>query len=94
MSRKAVKASEFPTDTSYMKPWCLDMIYEIEPGLKRVVNRAAAHKRRGFYKRLDAYAEAKAATDRLLGWGARDPRLRSSGAWDCFFDHVLEVLRL
>ena len=47
MSREAVKASEFPTDTSYMKPWCLDMIYEIEPGLKRVANRTTAHKRHG-----------------------------------------------
>ena len=94
MSRKAVKASEFPTDTSYMKPWCLDMIYEIEPGLKRVANRTTAHKRRGFYERLAAYAEAKAAADRLLGWGARDPRRRSSGAWNCYFNFVLRELRL
>ena len=94
MSREAVKASEFPTNTSYMKPWRLDLIYEIEPGLKRVANRATAHKRHGFYKRLAAYAEAKAAADRLLGWGARDPRLRSSGAWNCYFNFVLRELRL
>lgn len=94
MRCEAVKASEVPTDANHTKLWCLDMIYEIEPGLKRVANRATAHKRRGFYERLAAYAEAKAAADRLLGWGAQDSRLRSSGAWNCYFNFVLRELRL
>lgn len=87
--------AEIPeADTSYMQPWNLEMLYEIEPTLKEIAARAAANKRRRFYARIEAYEQAKNSAWALVGWGARDPRLRSSGAWDCFFNYVLRILRL
>lgn len=81
-------------DLSYFRPWSLDMLYQVEPELKEIAARAAAQKRRRFYDRLDAYTAAKNEAEKFVGWFARDPRLRSSEAWDCLFDHVLEELRL
>lgn len=78
-------------DTSYMLPWSLELLYEIEPDLKKIADKAAP---RRFYSRITAYEQAKDAAWELVGWGARDPRLRNSGAWDCFFCHVLLRLRL
>lgn len=87
--------AEIPeADTSYMLPWRLEMLYEIEPTLKEIAARAAANKRRRFHARIKTYEQAKRAAWKFVGWGARDPRLRSSGAWDCFFNRVLRDLRL
>lgn len=81
-------------DTSHFRPWTLDMIYQVEPELKEIATRAVAQKRQQFYDRLAAYEVAKDAAWELLGWYARDPRLRSAGAWDCFFGYILGELRL
>lgn len=81
-------------DTSYFLPWSLDMIYEIEPSLKGIAEKAASYRKEDFYKRLDVYATAKEKAYELVGWGARDPRLRQSEAWDCYFEYILKVLRL
>lgn len=81
-------------DTSYFLPWSLRMLYAVEPGLEEIARRASQQKRRGFLRRLDAYVKAKHEAEKLVGWFARDPRLRSSEAFDCFFNHVLEELRL
>lgn len=81
-------------DTSYFLPWTLDMIYAVEPSLKEIAAEALKAKQKGFYKRLDAYIKAKQEADKLLGWYSRDPRLRCSRAWDCFFDPILDELRL
>ncbi len=87
--------SEFTeADESYFLPWRLDMLYQVEPKLRQIADKALAHKRQGFHKRIDAYTTAKNEAEKLVGWFARDPRLRSSGAWDCFFHHVLEGLNL
>lgn len=92
---QAKRASDIPElDTSYFLPWSLGMLYGVEPGLEEVARRASRQKRRGFLRRLDAYVAAKHEAEKLVGWFARDPRLRSSKAWDCFFNHVLEELRL
>ncbi len=72
-------------DTSYFIPWRLDMIYEIEPELKRIADKVSVSKKEEFYVRLDVYTEIKHDVENLVGWFARDPRLRSVGAWDCFF---------
>lgn len=88
-------ASDIPKpDTSYFLPWSLGMLYCVEPGLEQIARKVARQKRRGFYRRLDAYVAAKHEAEKLVGWFARDPRLRSSGAWDCFFDYVLKELRI
>ena len=87
--------SEFPEmDTSYFKPWTLAMLYQVEPELEAVAAKAVAQKRRRFRAKLDAYEAAKNAAYELVGWYARDPRLRSIGAWDCFFDYILDQLNI
>jgi len=80
--------------SSHFLPQAVDMLYTMEPELKAVSQKALRQKRKGFRRRLSAYETAKHEAQNLVGWFARDPRLRSSGAWDCFFDYVLEELRL
>ena len=95
MRFKAICAADIPEpDTSHFLPWNLGMIYGVEPGLEQIARKAVRQKRRGFYRRLDAYSTAKKEAYKLVGWEARDPRLRSMGAWDCFFDYILEELRV
>ena len=42
----------------------------------------------------DAYEAAKKAAWKLVGWYARDPRLRNSGAWDCYSRYILGKLKI
>ena len=92
---KVYTAAEIPKpDTSYFLPWRLDMLYEIEPELRIIAERTVANKRRRYPEKLDAYSKAKDDTWELVGLGARDPRLRSSGAYDCFFDYILDELNI
>lgn len=81
-------------DTSYMLPWSLDMIYQVEPELEKIAARTVKQKRRRFYDRLDAYTAAKNDAWELVGWDARDPRLRSQGAWECYFGYILKELNV
>ena len=69
-------------------------IFAIEPNLKTVADNAFLHRRRRFSGRIGAYERVKDAARELVGWNAKDPRLRTSAAWDCFFDYILEGLRL
>lgn len=95
MKLEIKRSSDIPeTDTSYFLPWTLDKIYAIEPELKAIADRAIAQKRRRFYARIEAYTTAKEAAWRIVGWYARDPRLRSHEAWDHYFDHILDKLRI
>lgn len=79
-------------DESYMLPWSVDMLYQIEPELKAIYSKATSKKGHPFQVRLTAYISAKGEAGRLLGFGARDPRLRCSGAWDVFFDKIIDAL--
>lgn len=86
---------EIPGDgMEHFIPWRRYMLYEIEPTLQDIAKRALSQKGRPFYARLNAYTEAKHSAEYLLGWYARDPRLRSSGAWDCYFRYILRELDL
>ena len=90
-----ITADKLPEpDTSHFLPWTLDMLYQVEPELKKIAAQTVAQKRRRFYAKHDAYEAAKNAVWTLLGWYARDPRLRSSGAWDCYFDYILDQLNI
>ena len=91
-----IRASDIPTpDTSYMLPWSLEMLYEIEPKLKELADRAISCKRKRSYQvKRSAYVKARNASWELVGWGARDPRLRSSEAYDCFIRHILDELNI
>lgn len=81
-------------DTSHFLPWTLDMLYQVEPELKEIAAQTVAQKRRGIHAKLDAYTKAKDDAEELVGWLARDPRLRNEGAWDCFFNYVLDQLNI
>lgn len=90
-----VPMSQLPKpDYSYFRPWEVWMIYAVEPELKTIADKALKAKRRRFEIQLDAYAEAKNAARKLVGWYARDPRLRSTEAWDCYFDYILDQLNI
>lgn len=75
-------------------PQALAALYEVEPGLKEIAGRALAQKGQPYFERLLAYRQAKHDADGFLGWSARDPRLRSHEAWDCFFGCILDELNL
>lgn len=90
-----VKASELPEPvTSYFLPWSMEMIYEIEPELKSIVQYAIAQKHRHIAARYSAYSAAKLNSNKLIGWGARDPRLRSSEAYDAYLGYILGELKI
>lgn len=86
--------AEVEEDASHLLPWRLEMIYEIEPELRQIAGRAVSQKRRRFPARREAYCIAKSNALQLIGWCARDPRLRSREAWECFFDYILSELKL
>lgn len=95
MELKLVRACDVPEpDTSHFLPWALDMLYQVEPELQEIAARTVSQKRRRGDARYDDYTAAKDAAWNLLGWYARDPRLRSEGAWDCFFDYILDQLNI
>ena len=70
------------------------MLYAVEPELETIAKQTAAQTRRRIWQRHFAYAAAKKAAWKLVGRGARNPRLRSSEAWDCYFRYILEELRI
>lgn len=89
------KASGIPElDSSHFRAWTLEMFYAVEPELETIAAQAVAQKRRRFEEKHFAYAAAKKAAWKLVGWDARDPRLRSSKAWDCYFRYILEELKI
>ena len=72
----------------------LRSIYAAEPDLRLVAEKAIKRKRQGMSARIAAYENAKREAWFLVGWGARNPRLRSSDAWDCFFRQIIRGLRI
>jgi len=72
----------------------LDTIYEAEPELRAIAESATRYRRRGRGVRLSAYEDAKREARPLVGWYARNPRLKNSAAWDCFFRHIIRALRI
>lgn len=81
-------------DRSYFIPWSLEMIYEVEPALKKVADYATKQRESEYYDKLAAYSKIKRASYKLVGWYARDPRLRNNGAWDCYIDHIISQLNI
>lgn len=89
------RTSDVPgPDAGHFRSWSLWMLYAVEPELETIAKRTVAQKRRRFERRHSAYAAAKKDAWKLVGWYARDPRLRSCEAWDCFFRYMLDELRL
>ena len=65
------------------------MIFEVEPDLKRLGLEALELFRGSPEQRTNAYYWAKDEFSLLVGWEARDPRLRSEEAYDCYTDWLL-----
>lgn len=74
--------------------YTLNKICEIEPELGVIVDRAISMKRAPIRERHRAYTRAKFDAWKLIGWEARDPRLRNSKAWNYFFRKIIECLRI
>lgn len=101
MKTELICASDIPADDhSYFIPWSLAMVYAVEPSLETIRRRAfdqallKSHKR-GTSKRngiQEAFVEAKNSAIKLIGWYARDPRLRSQAAWDFYIDGLHDAL--
>lgn len=68
------------------------MVYEVEPDLEQIAAWAVSQRGRRYQAKLETYEKVKAEADRLVGWRARDPRLRCSAAWDCYMRHVVKRL--
>lgn len=82
-------------DASHSRKWTLRMLYAVEqPELEAIAKRTVAQKRRRVEQRHFAYAAAKKAAWKLVGWDTHEPRLRSGEAWDCYFRYILEELRI
>ena len=69
-----------------------EILFLIEPELKTIAAMAAEHSTGGELEWLRAYGAAKSCAWELIGNCAKNPLLRSCGAWDCFFDYVREEL--
>ena len=69
--------------------WELWMIFEVEPKLKTIGEEALQRFEGAPDQREQAYYWAKDDFSLLVGWEARDPRLRSSGAYDCYTGWIL-----
>lgn len=90
-----LRASSTPKPTArHFRSWTLRMLYAVEPELEAIARWTISQKRQRIEKRHLAYAAAKKAAWKLVGWYARDPRLRCSEAWDCYFRYILEELRI
>ena len=75
-------------------PWTLEGLYQIEPELASIAKKAIAHKGLQYERKRAAYVAAKDEAWELVGWEARNPQLRNSGAWDCFFRYILDELNI
>ena len=54
MELKVISAQDLAKmnpDKSYFLPWNVDMLYQVEPGLKEIANKALAYKGQKFEKR-------------------------------------------
>lgn len=78
----------------HFKPWRLPMVYEVEPSLQQIAEWAATQRGRRYFARQETYEKVKTDVEKLVGWSARDPRLRCSEAWDIYMRHVAKVLKI
>lgn len=78
------------------QPCSIETLFDIESMLKALADEAISHRRsRSHHVKRLAYVEARnEAAKYLVGIHARDPRLRSSEAYDCFANHILKALNL
>lgn len=67
-------------------------IIAAEPRIAQVVDSARPRGRRR--NRLLAYESAKRQLDRLVGWHARHPGLRTSDHWDVVISRLIQAARV
>ena len=83
------------TDIQRPKPlWDISIIFSTEPRLACIAVDAASMKWLWKKARIAAFNTAMEKADRLIGEDARDPRLRDNAAWECFYNYILDHMRL
>lgn len=95
MWKEYVKSMEKSENrTSHFIQWKPDMIYDIEPYLRAIVTQARCDMIEKGIDRYKLYEEIKRNAENYVGDMARDPRLRSHGAWMCFINDVCDSLEM
>ena len=69
----------------------LSEIFEAEPNLKTIADRARSQRRNSYRRRISAYESIKGNAAGLVGWGARNPLLQTDDAWILFIRHVAKT---
>lgn len=69
-------------------------IFEIEPTLANIVNKARAERRNNYHRRLDAYSAAKDEARYLVGFEAQNEELRNHVAWERFVICLSDALNI
>ena len=87
-------ATDGTNDHSHFEPFTLDMIYQCQPQLEDFVRAAKIYGQDTEKDHGTIYADMKKAVYTQIGKNAADPRLRSSEAWDCFFNEIKKLLKL
>ena len=74
--------------------WDIFMIFGTEPRLADIAVNAATVKWLWKKARIAAFEAAMDKADKLIGEDASDPRLRDNVAWECFYNYILDHMRL
>lgn len=69
-------------------------IFEIEPALANIVNKARAERHNNYHRRLDAYSTAKDEARYLVGFEAQNEELRNHVAWERFVIRLSDALNI
>lgn len=72
----------------------LSELFEAEPNLKTIADKARSQRRNSYRRRVLAYENIKDEAAGLVGWGARNPLLQTEDAWILFIRHVSKELRV
>ena len=88
------EAANDTNDHSHFEPFTLDMIYQCQPQLEDFVRAAEIYGQDPEKDHNAIYSDIKKSVYSQIGENAADPRLRSSEAWDCFFNEIKKLLKL
>lgn len=72
--------------------WTEAELFKEEPALQSIIENAKLYRKRRVRDRIWQYEAAKRTASGLVGWGAKDPKLRCSGAWQCFLRCLMNAL--
>lgn len=70
----------------------VETLFRLAPPVAAVIRQAAVYTGRPYRERLAAYERGKRALESLVGYGAADPALQCSEAWECAIRNLTEEL--